>query len=479
MDPTLSAVCQLFTRLSAIPHPSGGEGAITAFIAKMLSDLGLMSQMDQAHNLRCILPATPGMEDVPGIILQAHTDMVCVAAPGSRWNPAHDAVKVVNDGEYLRSDGRSTLGADNGIGVAVMLHLAQRTDLVHGEIQLLFTACEERGLLGAAALDPKWLEGFQYYINLDAFRSDAAIFASAGGLRQSWMQPIQRTPTVRPCAFHVILSGLIGGHSGFDIHRGRGNAISLLAKVLYDWGGAVANFSGGDNYNAIPTYAQALVCTTDLDSFFDYIQHTEQALREEFGDSEPELSLVAVPCAPPLLCWIEDFRKDVLSFLMNLPQGALEWRTDCTSTVAKSGNPAVITEVGNMLEVRHFARCATDAYMDEIAASTAADAKKFHFTQNQVSRYAPWDGKDTDPFLARVQQCYHSITGHEMEATAVHVGLEASRILEKAPHLSGVSLGAEISDAHSVSERVTLESISTLTQLIIKLVTVPSEEDDA
>lgn len=476
MDPMLAAVCQLFTRLCAIPHPSGGEAAITTFIAKMLSDLGLTPQLDEARNLRCILPPTPGMEHAPGIILQAHTDMVCVSAPGSRWDARHDAVTVVNDGEYLRSDGRSTLGADNGIGVAVMLYLAQRTDLPHGKIQLLFTACEERGLVGAAALDPLWLDGFRYYINLDAFRNDAAIFASAGGLRQSWMQPIQRTTTVRPYAFTVTLSGLIGGHSGFDIHRGRGNAISILAKVLYDWGGSIARFSGGSSHNAIPTLAQALVCTPDLDGFFDYIQHTEQELQAQFGDREPTLSLTAIPCAPPSLCWIEDTRKDVLSFLIALPQGVQDWRSDCTSTVATSGNPAVITEVGNMLEVRHFARCATTACMDEMAASTAADAKKFHFTQNQLSRYAPWEGHSSDPFLHRVQQCYHRITGQEMEATAVHVGLESSRIMEKAPQLSGVSLGADISDAHSVSERVTLASISTLTKLIIELVTAPDKE---
>lgn len=479
MDSALSAVCHLFTRLCAIPHPSGGEAAIVAFLTKALADLGLTPQLDEARNLRCILPATPGMEDAPGIILQSHTDMVCVAAPGSGWNPQCDPVTVVNDGEYLRSDGRSTLGADNGIGVAVMLYLAQRTDLPHGKIQLLFTACEERGLVGAAALDPEWLEGFRFYINLDSFRSDAAIFASAGGLRQSWVHSIQRTPTIRPYAFTVTLSGLIGGHSGFDIDRGRGNAISLLAGVLADWDEAIASFSGGSSYNAIPTFAQAVICTTDLDEFDQYIQRTEQALKKSFGDHEPDFSLKAVPCAPPSLCWMKDTRKEVLSFLTALPQGALAWRTDCESTVAKSGNPAVVAEVGNLLEVRHFARCATTDYMDEIAASTADAAKKCHFTENQVGRYTPWDGRRDEPFLHRVQQSYRSLTGKDMESVAVHVGLECSRIMEKAPHLSGVSLGADITDAHAVSERVTLESISNLTQLIINLISNPEMEDNA
>lgn len=479
MDPVLSAVCQLFTKLCNIAHPSGGEAAIVAFLTKTLVDLGLTPQLDEARNLRCILPATPGMEDAPGIILQAHTDMVCVAAPGSGWNTQRDPVTVVNDGEFLRSDGRSTLGADNGIGVAVMLYLAHRSDLPHGKVQLLFTACEERGLVGAAALDPEWLEGFRYYINLDAFRNDAAIFASAGGLRQSWVHPIQRTTTIRPYAFTVTLSGLIGGHSGSDIHRGRGNAISLLAGILSNWDEAISSFTGGSSYNAIPTFAQAVICTTDLDKFDQYIQHTEQELKAFFGDHEPELSLTAVPCAPPSLCWMKDTREDVLSFLTALPQGALAWRTDCPTTVAKSGNPAVISEVGNMLEVRHFARCATTAYMDEIATATADAAKKFHFTENQVSRYTPWDGRRDDPFLRQVQQCYHDLTGKDMESVAVHVGLECSRIMEKAPQLSGVSLGADITDAHAVSERVTLESISHLTQLIIHLISNPVKEEEA
>lgn len=477
MDPMLSAVCQLFTHLCAIPHPSGGETAITAHLAKHLSDLGLVPQLDEARNLRCILPPTPGMEDAPGIILQAHTDMVCVAAPGSDWNPEQDGITVINDGTFLRSDGQSSLGADNGIGVAVMLYLAQRTDLPHGKIQLLFTACEERGLVGASAMDPAWLEGFRYYINLDSFRSDAAIFASAGGLRQSWTHPIRWTPTARPYAFTLTLSGLIGGHSGFDIHRGRGNAISLLAQLLAYWNGPVASFSGGSSYNAIPTYAQAVVCTSDLDAFYQFIQETEQALKGRFGALEPELSLSAVPCAPPSLRWDEETRKEVLSFLTALPQGALEWRSDCTSTVAKSGNPAVVLEAGPALEVRHFARCATTTYMDEITEDTAASAAEFHFTQQQVNRYVPWEGRSSDPFLHQVQQCYHQITGKHMEPVAVHVGLECSTLLEKAPHLSGISLGADISDAHSVSERVTLDSIATLTQLIIQLVTIPTKEE--
>lgn len=465
-----------FSHLSAIPRPSGGEEAVTAYLSRTLSAMGLVPEGDNANNLRCLLPASPGLEDAPGVILQAHTDMVCVtSAPDYR--PGKDPIRLRYEGGYLRSNGRSSLGADNGIAVAAMLHLAEHRAFAHGPILLLFTACEETGLVGAKALDPAWLEGFQYYINLDAFRGDAVIFASAGGLRQRWSRPIQTRPGEKRHSFTVCLTGLTGGHSGFDIHRGRGNAIHLLLQTLDGYPTELAWFDGGSDFNAIPTSAMAVVTVDDPADFKDYISRQHQYLTAVWGDTDPNLLLTADSCQYPAAVWEDATRRAVTDFFAALPLGVQGWRQDVASTVASSGNPAVLKDGGKLVYVDHFARCDTPMEMEKIAESTQNSAKENGFTQVETAAYSPWAGQADNHLTRMVQRIYHNLTGQSMEAVALHVGLEASLILEKNPDLTGIALGCDILDAHSVSERVRLDSIPRMEELLRRLLVELSKEE--
>lgn len=465
-----------FSDLSAIPRPSGGEGAVTAYLSSTLSAMGLMPEGDNAYNLRCLLPPSPGRESAPGVILQAHTDMVCVTSTPD-YRPGKDPIHLRYEGDYLRSDGRSSLGADNGIAVAAMLHLAEHRDFEHGPILLLFTACEETGLVGAKALNPAWLEGFQYYINLDAFRGDAVIFASAGGLRQRWSHPIQTRPGAKRHSFTVCLSGLTGGHSGFDIHRGRGNAIHLLLQTLDGYPTELAWFDGGSDFNAIPTSAMAVVTVDDPADFKDYISRQHQYLTAVWGDTDPNLLLTADICQYPTAVWEDTTRRAVTGFFAALPLGVQGWRQDVANTVACSGNPAVLKDGGKLVYVDHFARCDTPAEMEKIAQSTQKSAKENDFTQVEIAAYSPWAGHADNHLTRMVQRIYHNLTGQAMEAVALHVGLEASLILEKHPALTGIALGCDIQDAHSVSERVRLDSIPRMESLLRRLLVEVSKEE--
>lgn len=477
MEQTTKQILAYFDALSAVPRPSGGEGAAAEFLAGQLGQAGLRCEIDDSYNLRCLLPASPGSEKAPGIILQAHTDMVCVAAPDGGWRPGQDGVTVTLEEGFVHSDGRSSLGADNGLGVALMLWLAQNPQLPHPPVLLLFTACEERGLVGAKALDSQWLEGFQYYINLDAFRGDAAIVASAGGLRQSWSHPVHRREITRQFTFELTLSGLTGGHSGFDIHRGRLNALRALADFLSHCPGQVVTCSGGSDFNAIPTLARARIATDHPDGLGRAAADWEKSLQAVHQSTDPGLKVTLLQCPPASVAWTQDTRREVLAFLQALPQGVLEWRQDCRDTPACSGNPAVLEEQGDTLEIRHFIRCAHRSGLERLEEQTRRDAQANGFTRAFRGGYAPWEGSADSDLVRRIQALYRRQNGAGLEPVALHVGLESSLILDKAPALTGVGLGVDLLDAHSVTERVRLDSIPRLARLICGLLEEISKEE--
>ncbi len=477
MDAVTLDILQEFNRLSAIPRPSGGEAQIAAYIADALAALGLHPEMDGAHNLRCLLPPSPGREHEAGLILQAHTDMVCAADPAGDYRPGLDPITPVPDGEWLRSDGRSSLGADNGMAVALMLWLAKAQPVPHGPVLLLFTACEERGLLGARALSPAWLTGFRYCINLDAFRGDAAIFASAGGLRQSWSRPVRPVPCRKKHGFTVTLSGLTGGHSGFDIHRGRLNALDALLRFVLPAPWEIGFLTGGSDYNAIPTSASAWVATDDADGLCSRVDAWRQGLLAAHRQTDPALTVTAERCPPPAEVWPEDTRQALGAFFTVLPQGVQRMREDCLDAVADSGNPAVLTQTAGVLTLRHFSRCARQETLEQRRREEELLAAEHGFTLVESSGYAPWNGAPDSPLLHRVTAVMEAETGQTPTLAALHVGLECSLLLEKAPRLTGVSLGFDIADAHSPSERVRLASIPRLARIICRLLAEGIEEE--
>ena len=469
MDDLLRPILEQFRALCAIPHPSGHEEAITGYLLDALTALGLAPERDEALNLRCQLPPTPGRESAPGIILQAHTDMVCVSRAGISYQPEKDPVHPVEQDGWLHSDGNTTLGADNGIAVAMMLWLArQREGFSHGPVTLLFTACEEQGLVGARALDPKWLEGYRYYVNLDAFRGDAVIFAAAGGLRQKWGRDIRWQAPSSSHAFALTLSGLTGGHSGFDIHRGRANAIHLLLALMEGSGWEVAHLSGGSQFNAIPTQAKAVVVTDAPEVLVARCQTWLAETQDQWAHTDPALTLEVKACPLPHRVWDEETLSATIAMFRALPKGAVAMRTDLPDTVADSGNPAVLGVEGNTVTLCHFGRCATQESLARMEQSTNADAHKLGFRLLEGYRYPAWTGQPENPLTALLPK---------LERVALHVGLEGAIVADKCPGLAGIALGFDIEDAHAVTERVRLGSIPVTVRRIIRLLDRLSKEE--
>ena len=448
-------IVEIFRRINRPPHPSWHEGAAAAEVAALLGELGVETQRDGAGNLLARLPAAPGREEAPELVLQGHLDMVCAAAPGLGWNPLTDPVTVVEAGGFLRSDGRSSLGADNNLGNAAVLWLLSTGQVRHGPLRLLFTVAEETGLEGVRQVSPAWLAGAAYLLNTDGFHLGRAIVGSAGGRREIWERPLETEPAAPLPAWRVRLDGGRGGHSGDDINRGRANPIRLLAAWLAGVpGGRVAALTGGTAFNALASWAEAVVlCPERPDT-----ERLEAALAD-YRSGEPELRLICAPAEGPERMWTPSFQAHALAFLNGLYHGVFAMDPQFPGVVGASANLGVVEEESGALRVRTFLRAAREEDEAELAGRHAALGAEHGFTV-RVSGYPGWPGDRNNPLARVLERVWREQTGRSLEIGAVHTGLEPSVLRAKAPALTMVSTGPEILDAHSVDERAPLDGLA-------------------
>ena len=443
----------VFRRLSRHPHPSHGEARTCEDYAAFLREaLGGQPLRDRAGNLLCRLPACHGREGRPRLILQGHMDMVCAASGGFR--PERDPVTIVAKDGFLRSDGRSSLGADNGLGNAAVLWLLSTGQVDHGPLSLLFTTAEELGLEGAKEVDPAWLVDGGCLLNTDGFHLGRAIVGSAGGRRETWTRPLETEPAPGLPAWRITLAGGLGGHSGDDIHRGRANPIRLLAGYLAGLpGGRIAGLSGGLAHNAIPARAEAVVFAPkepDLGLLRDAL--------ELYRETDPGLLADCAPAEGPESVWTASFQAHALAFLNGLYHGVYTMDPAFPGTVGASANLGRAGTESGIFQVCTFLRAARQAEEDELAARHEALARAHSFT-GTITGYPGWPGDRNNPLAATMDQVWRQQTGHGLEIGTVHVGLEPSIFQAKCPGLVMASTGPDILDAHSVDERAPLDSL--------------------
>ena len=448
-------IVDTFRAISRPPHPSGQEGAAADAVAALLSGLGLGTERDGAGNLLCRVPAAPGREGAPELVLQGHLDMVCAAAPGSGWNPQTDPVTVVEADGFLRSDGRSSLGADNNLGNAAVLWLLASGKLRHGPLRLLFTTAEEVGLEGAKQVSPAWLAGAGYLLNTDGFHLGRAIVGSAGGRRERWRAPLDTVPAPDAPAWRITLSGGLGGHSGDDINRGRANPIKLLAALLAGMpGGRTAALEGGAAFNAIPAWAQAVVLCRNAPD----LAPLEGALAD-YRAADPNLRLTCAPAERPETVWSPAFQAHTLAFLNGLYHGVYAMEPAFPGVVGASANLGRAGAEGGGYEICTFLRAGRGELEEELAARHAALGAEHGFAA-RISGYPGWPADRDNPLASLLERVWREQTGRTLELTAVHVGLEPSVLRAKAPGLVMASTGPDILDAHSVDERAPLAGLA-------------------
>lgn len=459
-----------FDHILTIPRPSKGEEAMRRYVVERAEARGLEVRRDDAGNVVVAVPATAGHEDAATVILQAHLDMVQEKNSDVDFDWESDAIRPERDDGYLTADG-TTLGSDNGIGVAAMLAVMESDDLEHGPLELLFTMDEESGLTGASQLGDDLLTG-RRLLNLDTEEEGALYVGCAGGGDTLLRLPLPGpAPADGLAAFAVKLTGLKGGHSGVDIHLQRGNAVKLLARGLHAAGEELplrlAGIRGGTAHNAIPreAFATVLVPAERAAALATAVDAEVQRIQAEYRSVEPGIEL-DLSTAEAGAAWDEDTSRRVLDLLEALPHGVQAMSNDIPDLVETSTNLATVDEVDGKLEILMSSRSSVDSAIGALRRRIQAIGELAGAEAEQEAGYPGWEPDMGSELLTVMRRLHEEVLGEEPEVKAVHAGLETGIIGEKYPGMDMISFGPQIEFPHSPDERVHVESVERFWRLL-------------
>jgi dipeptidase D len=457
-----------FDRILTIPRGSGEEGRIREYVVGVAAARGLPHQVDRTGNVVVRVPASPGHEGAPTVVLQSHLDMVNEKDSDVAHDFDHDPIRPLLEGEYLTATG-TTLGSDNGIGVASMLALLESDDVVHGPLELLFTIDEETGLTGASGLDASLFTG-RTLINLDSEEEDAVTVGCAGGADTALHLQLT-TAAANGAVLVVRLRGLLGGHSGVDIHLQRGNAVKLLARILHaavhDHAFRIASLEGGNKHNAIPREASAvLVVEGDVATLRATLTSEFDAVKAEYAAADPGMALELLDSAAVGQAWTSDTGVHVVHVLEALPHGVLAMSLDIPGLVETSNNVATVTLKDGKLVIGNSSRSSLMPALRAVQRRLKAIAQLANADVVERHGYPGWKPDLSSPLLGVVREVYTQVHGREPAMRAVHAGLECGIIGEKVPGMDMISIGPQIEFPHSPAERVRVPSVAMFWELL-------------
>lgn len=453
------ALWKNFDKLNAIPRPSKKEGKVIAFIKQFGESLGLPTLVDETGNVLIRKPATKGMENRKTIILQSHLDMVCQKNSGTSFNFETDGINTLIDGDWVTADG-TTLGADNGIGVATIMSILESDSIVHPELEALFTIDEETGMSGAFGLKPGFLTG-DILLNLDTEDDDEITIGCAGGMDVTASRQY-KTENFSGRGVTVEIKGLRGGHSGVDIHEGRANANVLLARILLagiDVGIRLCSIDAGGLRNAIPREARATLTVDDIDSYTKTFNTLKSAISDEYRSMEKEMQISLIP---------QTINGQVLSvadsvtFVQSLTaahNGVFRMSPDIAGLVEASNNIARVTLDNGKAEVM----CLTRSSVDSTKMATGHQLQSsFELAGLDVlfsGSYSGWKPNPNAAILSVLEKTYVEKFKEKPRVDVIHAGLECGIIGAPYPKMEMVSFGPTITGAHSPEERVSITSV--------------------
>ena len=459
-----SALWNHFADLNAVPRPSKKEERVIAFMENFGRSLGLPTERDEIGNVVIRKAATKGMENRPTVILQSHLDMVHQKNNDTVFDFESEGIRMFIDGDWVKAQG-TTLGADNGIGVAAIMALLSSNDVAHPALEALFTIDEETGMTGAIKLKRNWLKG-SILLNLDTEDDDELTIGCAGGIdvTASGSYEEEDTPTASS-GWKLTIKGLSGGHSGMDIHKGLGNANKLLARMLYKaherYGVRVARIDGGGLRNAIPREASAHVAVSTLqdEPFLKHIKAMETTLRSEYATTDPGLTVLLEPTDLPTRVMQEEFQDAFISGILACPNGVYRMSPDIDGLVQTSNNIARVVAHSGEATVQCLTRSSLDSEKGDLAHSIEACFGLVGLTTTFSGDYPGWQPAPSSEIVALMEKLYTQRFNEKPHVLACHAGLECGIIAGAYPNLDMVSFGPNIKGAHSPDERVQVSSV--------------------
>ena len=475
MSKALETVISEFSKIAQVPRPSHHEEGISTYLCQWAKNHGLHVEVDDMKEVIIDKPASAGCEDIPRVIFQAHMDMVCVAEEGARYDPMADAIKIINDGKTITADGTS-LGADDGIGIAMALYLLEDDTLRHGPIRAIFTTNEEDGM-DSMNIDPKYLDG-EYLVNLDWETVGSLCNSCAGGDFFIFSRNADWGPAPRKSKnMSISFSNLLGGHSGVGINKGHANALVSLATAMAmlkqrGVGYRIASFSGGQAPNAIPKFGKVSFAIDPRN-----IAKAEAVLKEfiaEFKDAfdniEKEYSFqVDVKDDAPERVLGMKTSYGLIDLMTIAPNNVHTMSPFIDGLVESSSNIGTITIDDNTVSFADFARSSVSYHATQIGIICQTIAENCGFTLRNDGHVPGWAVNPNSKLTEITCAAYEKLTGIPMVVEPVHAGVECGAFAEKNHALDMIAIGPTLLDVHTPKESCDIESVRVTVELLVEI----------
>lgn len=466
-------VWEIFRDICAIPHGSKNEAGLRMYIEKIAVAHGYRSRIDTVGNICISIDSTPGCESAPMVVLQAHLDMVCEKNESICHDFTRDGIRYIRKGEWLMADG-TTLGADNGIGVASAMAIALSEELRHGPLEILLTVEEETGLTGAKGLSPDFFTG-KLFINLDSENSNAVCIGCAGGGGVTSVYYLEMERPKRGQVWQrLCITGLQGGHSGMNIHENRANALKLLARLLYEIDRhcviSVANLHGGGKHNAIPREACACIGIhkDEVQTFQRCINNLFDRFKNEYPE-EKRFEITTSTIGVPTQCYSRSSLRILINLLLAYPHGVLAMSRTMPGLVETSNNLSSVDVRGERCTIHNTPRSSRPEKLDAVIEQICAITELAGGKATVEPSYPGWEPNINSYLLRLYEDTYQELFGEPPIREAIHAGLECGIIGQKKEGIDMISIGPDIRNCHSPNEAVNIPSVQRFWKVLTAL----------
>lgn len=456
---------QAFQQINEVPRPSKKEEKIIAFLLKWAKDHNIAAKKDEIGNILMSKPASKGMENAPSVILQSHMDMVCEKNNDTKFDFDNDPIQAYIDGDWVKARG-TTLGADDGIGMAAQMAILADDSVIHGPLECLFTVDEETGLTGAFGLEPGFFKS-KIMLNLDSEDEGEIFIGCAGGIDTVAKFDFEKIPVPQAhTAYRVYVSGLKGGHSGDEIEKGLGNSNKILNRILWaasdDYDLKLSVFDGGNLRNAIPreAFAIAVVPDSEAAAFEGFVNHFEKEVKFELSENAPGLKITTEKVALPDYIIDENTQYNLLNAIYACPHGVIAMSFKLKGLVETSTNLASVKFTSNnQIIVTTSQRSSIESSKYDVANMVASVFSLAGADYEHGDGYPGWAPNPDSEVLKIAVSSYEKLFGNKPAVRAIHAGLECGLFLEKYPGLDMISFGPTLRGVHSPDEKINIPSV--------------------
>lgn len=461
-----------FNELTKIPRGSGNEKAVSDFLIDFADKRGLIAYRDDLLNVTILKPATGGMEDRETVILQAHMDMVCVAEDGADVDPEKDPIQAYVDGDFITAK-KTSLGADDGIGIALILAVLDSDDIQHPMLEAVFTADEEVGLAGAVGYDISRIKG-KRFINIDTEEENHIVVGCAGGCRCD-VSTKCKNGKVEGNIYEIGISGLTGGHSGTEIHKASANANVLMGRLLSLAASnveiAIGSYEGGVKDNAITTSASATVVVKKKHgkTFEKLIKSFCESILTEYGKTDPDF---VIKCKDKGKGKLDTMSyKDMNKFiaLLNVIPNGVAKKSQTIDLVETSSNIGIVTARPKSFSITTSLRSNKEASLEWMIYKIRMLAYAFKVDFSCRGRYPAWESSGVSDFAKSAQQLYRRMFDAETEIITLHAGLECAVFAQKIKGIDAISIGPDMWDVHTANEKLSISSTRRMWKFLVEL----------